>query len=49
VDVGCKKGLCHKHDFSLLQLDLEDLKHMGINYVQGFHICLPSANVHRRK
>jgi len=25
------------------------LKDMGINYVQGFHIGLPSANMHRRK
>jgi len=49
VDVGRKKGLCHKHDFSLLQLDLEDLKGIGINDVQSLHIGLPSANMHRRK
>ena len=42
-------GIYTVAEFVETQEILEALKDMGINYVQGFHIGLPSANMHTRK
>ena len=45
MDVGRKKGLCHKHDFSLLQLDLEDLKDINRLLTLGREGAITVANM----